>query len=416
MILVQNHRLPLSGSKIVAFVLLLSMLGACTPKVLRPGAGRKDTKEPTKEKPEKENKEGETKVVEKRAHFNNIALLLPFQLDKVIDSLPNKRDVERSSLALDFYQGFKLGLDNLTASGDNFKLEVLDTRDNVAEVKKLAVGKSTEEAALIVGPVFPTEINAFSDAANLSGKLQISPLAARSPSQYQTNKLVTVTPPIDVHAQVLAKYIASEYEIGDHVVLLNNIDEDSEKLLVPLRAALDKQAVKYSELHELNEIEASLNSVGKNMVVNASTNQFFIAQLLASLYKLKTESAYNISLVGHPNWSKLDLNPDYLSALQTCISSSYFIDEKKPEVQKFRQNYSALFKVIPSEFAFKGYDTGVFFGRLLAKYPKDYAEKLIKEKHMGTSIGFEFVLDPTMGYINNSVRLLRFNGQFYRPL
>lgn len=414
MILVQNHRLPLSGSKILAFVLLLGMLGACTPKVLRPG-GRKETKEPSKETPEKEVKEGEKTSVEKRVHFNNIALLLPFQLDKVVDSLPNKRDVERSSLALDFYQGFKLGLDNLTSGGDNFKLDVLDTRDDVAEVKRLASGKSIHDAALIVGPVFPTEINAFSNAVNLEGKLQISPLAARSPSQYQTNKLVTVTPPIDVHAQVLANYIASEYEIGDHVVILNNVDEDSEKLLVPLRASLDKKEVKYSELNELNEIEASLNTVGKNIVVNASTNQFFIAQLLASLYKLKTESAYDISLVGHPNWSKIDLNPDYLSALRTCISSSYVIDEKKSEVQKFRKDYFSRFKVIPSEFAFKGYDTGVFFGRLLANYPKDYAEKLVKEKHAGISIGFEFVHDPATGYINNSVRLLRFNGQFYRP-
>lgn len=414
MILVQNHRLLLSGSKILVFALLLSVLGACSPKVLRPG-GRKETKEPTKETPDKKVKDREKEAVEKRAHFNNIALLLPFQLDKVIDSVPNKRDVERSSLALDFYQGFKLGLDNLTSSGDNFKLDVLDTRDNVAEVRKIAVGKSITEAALVVGPVFPTEINAFSDVANLSGKLQISPLAARSPSQYQTNKLVTVTPPIDMHAQTLANYIASEYEIGDHVVILNNIDEDSEKLLVPLRAALDKKEVKYSELNELSEIEASLNTVGKNIVINASTNQFFIAQLLASLNKLKTESAYDISLIGHPNWSKLDLNPEYLSALRTCISSSYFIDEKKPEVQQFRKDYFSLFKVIPSEFAFKGYDTGVFFGRLLAKYPTDYAEKLVKEKHMGASIGFEFVHDPALGYINTSVRLLRFNGQFYRP-
>ncbi|WP_134091202.1 amino acid ABC transporter substrate-binding protein [Olivibacter sp. XZL3] len=416
MILVQNHRLPLSGSKILAFVLLLGTLGACAPKVLRPGGGSKDTKEPSKEAPTKEErKERDKEIVEKR-HFNNIALLLPFQLDKVVDSLPGKRDVERASLALDFYQGFKLGLDNLTRNGNNFKLEVLDSRDNAGEVKRLAVGKSVEEAALIVGPIFPTEIDAFSTAANLAGKLQISPLAARSPSQYQTNKLVTVTPPIGVHAQVLANYIASEFEIGDHVVIINNIDEDSEKLLVPLRASLDKLDVKYNEVTDLGEIEINLNTVGRNIVVNASTNQFFIAQLLAGLYKLKTESAYDISLIGHPNWSRFDLNPDYLAALRTSISSSYFVDEKNLEVQQFKRDYFSSFNVNPTEFAFKGYDTGVFFGRLLAMYPKDYADRLLKEKHKGVSIGFEFVRDPATGYVNNSVRLLQFNGQSYRPL
>lgn len=415
MILVQNHRLRLSGSKVLAFVFLLSFLASCAPKVLRPGGG-KGPKPPTKEPTEKEKEVGEKPVEKAPLHFNSMALLLPFQLDRVIDSLPNRTDVERAALALDFYQGFKLGLDRLSVDGENFKLHVLDTRDNVAEVKRIATDKGVEEAQIVIGPIFPTEINAFSSAANLEGKLQISPLAASSPSRYQVNNLVTVTPPIDVHAAVIAKHVAAKYGTADRVIIFANNDEDSRKLLDPLKAALDKLRVVYSEVEELTDIEISLGTTGKNVVINASTNQYFVAPLIASLYTLKTESGYDISLIGHPNWSKLDLNPEYLGLLNTCISSSYSVDEQNAAVKKFKDSYFSMFKVVPSEFAYKGYDTGLFFGKLLAKYPKDYAEQLLKEKHKGIAIGFEFVHSPESGYINNSVKLLRFDGRVYRPL
>ncbi|GAA4780568.1 hypothetical protein GCM10023231_04590 [Olivibacter ginsenosidimutans] len=416
MILVQNHRLLSSGSKLLAVLFLCGFLGACAPKILRPGG--KGPKEPSKESPtKKEEKPEEKKEAKAPIQFNNIALLLPFQLDKVIDSLPNSRDVERSALALDFYQGFKLGLDQVAKAGDNFKLHVLDTRDNILEVQKIAVDTNISAAQIVVGPVFPTEINAFSGRANLSGKLQISPLAASSPVGNQVNNLVTVTPTIAVHADVIGHYVAKQYgSAADHVVIFNNNDEDSRKLLDPLKAVLDQLNVHYVEINELGDMETSLGAIGKNVVINASTNQFFVAPLLADLARLKTEQSYDITLIGHPNWNKLDLNPDHLETLNTCISSSYYVDENSTATGVFRANYVKAFNVAPSEFAYKGYDTGVFFAKLLAKYPKDYVEHLVKEKHKGVAIGFAFVFNPTTGYVNNSVRLLRFNRRAYRPL
>lgn len=416
MILVQNHRLPLNGSRILTVILLIGLfLGACAPKVLRPG-GSKGTKVPPKKTEEADKKKDIEAAEKKEINFNNIALLLPFQLDKVIDSLPNKRDVDRSGLALDFYQGFKLGLDMLANEGDNFKLHVLDTKDNVGEVQKLAVGKDIVDAQLIIGPIFPTEINAFSTSANLKDKLQISPLAASNPSRYQVDNLVTVTPPIEVHAQVISKYIASKFGGDSKILIINTNDEDSRKFIDPLKTALEALDIQYTEVTEINEIEAALAVASKNLIINGSTNQYFVSPLIADLHRLKTEQAFDVSIIGHPNWSRLDLNAEYLSELNTCISSSYYVNEADDKVRKFRVNYFDLYKVIPSDFAFKGYDTGVFFGKLLAKHPKDYASQVAKDKYNGLSIGFDFKHNASAGYINNFVRLLRFNGTTYKPL
>jgi len=393
----------------------LVVLGACSPKVLRsskPKDGQVVVEE--KDKSGEKNKSEEKPVEEKAIVFNDIALILPFQLHKV-SQVPSKADVDRAALALDFYQGFKMGIDQLAVNGNNFRLNILDSRDNTVEVQRLAASKEVQQAQLIVGPVFPTEINAFSNTAKLTGKLQISPLAARSPSGYQMNNLVTVTPPIDIHAKAIADFIAKDIDTGDKVVIINNNDDDSKKFLAPLKEALNMHHVPFNEVSAMPDIEPNLAATGKNLVVAGATNPFFISPLLVELNKLKTESAYSISLIGHPNWVKLDLDRGYLMALNTCISSSFYVNDQDAATKQFIATYQSLYRVAPSEFAFKGYDTGVYFGRLLAKYPKDYARKLIDAKYRGLSIGFDFINEPNAGFVNNRITLLRISNNGFTP-
>lgn len=412
---VQNHRLRLSGSNCLIFLCLGAFLASCAPKILRPGG--KGTKTPTEKAPEKDKTENEKPEVEAPVHFNQIALLLPFQLNRVIDSLPNSRDVERASLALDFYQGFKLGLDQVANQGNNFKLHVLDTRDNTLEVQRVAANEQVTEADLIVGPVFPTEINAFGSRAHLEGKLQVSPLAASTPTGNQINNLVTVTPTIAVHAETIANYMVKQYgNAASRIVIFNNQDEDSQKLLNPLKADLEERHVTYTEVEALEDLEIALQATGKNLVVAGSTNLYAVSPLIASLARLKTEEGYDIALIGHPNWIKLNLNNEYLAALRTCITSSYYTDLSKQETAEFKAVYGERYKIQPTEFAYKGYDTGKFFGTLLAKYPTDYVKQLTEQKGDGIAIGFAFAFDPNSGYVNHHVQLLRFNGDGYKPL
>src|SRR3546814_275839 len=182
MILVRNRRLPLNGSKCLLGLSVLVLLAACTPKVrvLRaPGSNVPSKTEAPTEKEETREKPEEEEVVD----FNQIALLLPFELEKANPHAPSAADIKRSALALDFYQGFKTGLDALSAEGANFKLNVLDTRDDAGENARIAKLGEVQDAALVVGPIYPKEIQVFGFNAQLDYALQISPLAASMPSR-----------------------------------------------------------------------------------------------------------------------------------------------------------------------------------------------------------------------------------------
>ncbi len=413
---VQNHRRPLNGNKLlIALIALICVFDACAPKVLRPGGSRPSTEEPKDDRKRPEETDEPETSTKPEASFNAIALLLPFQLDKVNGPYPGKADVERSALALDFYQGFRMGLNQVSGNDINFKLDVLDSKDNAVEARNLATSEVVRQAGLVVGPIFPSEIEAFSQQASLGKKLQISPLAASNPNRYQLDNLVTVTPPIEVHAQALANYLNDNKEISDRILILNLGDADGDKFLNPLKQALSKLRISFDELRDAEELASSVAIASRNFVIVGSTNTYAIMPVVERLYSMKTEEQYDIQLWGHPNWTRAKLDGNFLSGLETRITTSYYINERMPDVARFRQGYKRAFNVEPTEFSFKGFDTGLFFGKLLAEYPDSYAEELVKENYQGNSIGFRFQFDKSSGYVNHAISVLKFDGKSYIP-
>ncbi len=128
MISVRNRLQPLSGNRWLLLLLLAIALiaAACSPK-LRPV-----TVAPVKKEPEKPVvKTQPVKEPEKPAgpKVSTISLLLPFDLDHLAPGSPYTTvSLREADIALDYYRGFKLALDSLTAQGYNFKLLVYDTR------------------------------------------------------------------------------------------------------------------------------------------------------------------------------------------------------------------------------------------------------------------------------------------------
>lgn len=415
MISVQNHRLLLSGSKLLAFVAFLSFLASCS--VLQPKAPTPTA--PKAEKPiePKEPSEEPAKPVE--ASVNKVVLLLPFQLDKIKGEVPSRADVKRAEMPLDFYQGFKLALDNLAKEGKNFQLNVVDTRDNVAQISTLARNSDVQSADLIVGPIFPKEISAFASAANLGYSLQVSPLAASAPSVFNIGNLVSLVAPIDQHAEGLADYLTSKVRSRDRIIIYNSEDSESVKFLVPLTKRLNeigKGKIDLVKINNLEDLDSRMTSDGKNYFITALLNKFAVDGMLVKLTDVRNNFGYDIQLIGHPNWAKSSFQSTNLRDLNTIITTSYHVDPSNSKVRSFQQQYNREFKIDPSEFAYKGYDTGYFFGSLLTKYGPDYAKSLLDESYKGLQTSYTFNYNPKWGYVNTFIQILQFDGYQYQPI
>src|SRR5690554_2706937 len=282
--LVQNRQQRLSGNKLIGLLVLFLFLSSCS--VLKPKPPVPVT--PPDEKPIESEFPKEDIAKPINESVNSIVLLLPFELEK-IGSEPTRADVKHVEVPLDFYQGFKVALDNLIQDGYNFKLTVLDTRDNATQNARLAVTPEVQSADLIVGPIFPKEIPVFSKAGKLTYSLQVSPLAASKPSQFNIPNLVSLVAPIDLHSQGLANYFDDIKKSSDRIIIINKLDDDSRGFLSPLKQSLTEKSISFSEINDLNQIADIVGTDGKNFVVLGTVDKYIVNSILTRLVEIQAK-------------------------------------------------------------------------------------------------------------------------------
>lgn len=392
-----------SGFNCLVFLCLV--LASCTPKIITPVSkpGKEIKKETKEEKPAKKFTEA------------GISLLVPFKLNQLNLQTATKGQLERADMAIDFYQGVKLGIDSAAALGLNFKLNVFDTRDENSQIATLLKEESIKNSNLIIGPIFPEGIKQMSSYAIANDIPVVSPLAASRPSDFNNPNLISIVNNIDQHAVKIADYIAKHYQSSSAIVVLINPKKAAdEQFAAPLRNHLKAKYPSFivQEFTSAYAFETRMIKGKKYALIICSAEATFVTPSIDKIYKLKNlkTGGYDISLFGHPNWLKQNYNVDQLQSLNTIVSTSYRVDYKTAAAINFVKKYRSAFSYEPSEYSFKGFDIGFYFGKLLAKHGVNYLDYLIKEKYKGLHNSFEFGFDPQYGYFNKQLMLLQYKN------
>jgi len=384
-------------------------LGACSPKVLPPAPV---VKTETEKKPEVV-KEQPKPVVLPPAKTSVVSLILPFALNNLNTGYTNE-GLKQANLSADFYQGFKMALDSLTSFGYNYELHVFDSQGQSSQAHALAYNSQIRASDLIVGPVFPDDMKAFASVFAYPRNPIISPLSPAAPSSISNQNLVTVTPPLQYHAIAAAKYAIGKMKPKRIFILNSGFTADKEYIGYFKRAvdSLTKKTVQFTDVivskGDLSTIIPRLSPTTENVVVVPSTNQQFLQITLQSLDELST--AYPITLFGHPNWEKVTfLKAELLQRLKTHITSSDRVNYKASSTVKFLRNYRKLYKIEPSEYAIKGFDEGLYFGKLLANSSSgNIKPELEKTDFDGIHNNFNFVGLAGSGWVNTYVDVLTY--------
>lgn len=413
MILVPNRLQLSSGNRHVLILCLIVFISACSRKTAP--VKTEGVKVPPV------SKKAEEVPPPKKDIDHSMVLLLPFELNKINLKTAGTKEIGKSDMAVDFYQGFKLALDSLSEDGHNYKLQVLDTQDQEARVVNLARAASVKENDIIIGPVFPDALSTFSEFFDKDpSKLIVSPLAASNPAQFKNPNLVTVNNDVDQHGWKIADYINRNYRPeAVNIVLVNTKNTDDEKFSAPLRkyiSELSKGKLKIIERPNSIGLQTHLSTSKNNLVILSSSDRSFLLPTINKLYQLVSEN-YKIELFGHPNWTKATfLDGTKMQALKTKVSASYFVNYKADNVKHFVARYRDEYGFEPSEFSFKGFDIGYYLGGLLEKYGKDYARHLTKETYDGLHNKFRFENDPVSGYSNTELKLLTYRSLELQPI
>jgi hypothetical protein len=404
-----RNRLPLlSGNKWLLLVFITLFIGACSPKVRRvpPPVNIYVEPPPPAPKPVAPPVKAPVKV-------SVISLLLPFGLDNIGPGLRYAdSSLEKARIAADYYRGFKLALDSLTFYGYNYKLQVFDTRDVNAQTHSLANNPQIRGSDLIVGPVFPEEIKVFTGVLTGARKPIVSPLSPESPDVFKNQNLVTVNPPLEYHAWRAAQYINDRISPQKIFILRSGYTEENEYVAL-FKRAIDSLSNKHIKIISLmvrrgvlRPLIAQLSKNKENVFVIPSTDQAFLTVTLRSMDTLANK--YPVTLFGHPSWERFSfLNVRILQHLKTHITSATNVNYKSAETITFIRSYLAAFHANPSAYAIKGFDEGLYFGRLLAT--KDL-KNMQENDFTGLHNDFHFVKKPGLGWINTHVNLLLYTN------
>ncbi len=411
MISVQNHLLQLSGNKWLCLFLLMLGLGACSPKVQPPPPS---VKTETEKKPEIV-KEQPKPVVAPPVKTSVISLILPFALNN-LSSGYTADGLKQANLSVDFYQGFKMALDSLSAFGYNYELHVYDSQGQASQSHALAYNSQVRASDLIVGPVYPEDVKAFASVLTAQRNPIVSPLSPAAPSSIANQNLITVTPPLQYHAAAAAKYATGKIKAKRIFILSSGFTADKEYIRYFKKVAdsLTKKSVQYTELlvskGDLSTIIPRLSATAENVFVIPSTNQDFLMVTLKSLDDLSAK--YPVTLFGHPNWEKFTfLKAEQLQRLKTHITNADRVNYKDRSTVNFLRNYRRIYQSEPSEYSIKGFDDGLYFGKLLAVGTLGNIKSDIeKTGFTGMHNSFNFVRLPGLGWVNTHVDVLTYTN------
>jgi hypothetical protein len=408
MISVQNHRPQLSGNKWLTFLFIALIAAACSPKV-RPVAvqpKKNEAKPADKAQPQNAVKPAVSKV-------SNIALLLPFGLDHLRPGSPyTSVTLKEADISLDYYRGFKLALDSLTGKGYNYKLQVFDSKGEKAQAHSLGLNPAVRSSDLIVGPVFPDDIKAFTGAYPNAAQPVVSPLSPASPSTIKSQALVTMIPPLEYHAWGAARYVNDKIKAKKVFILKSGYSEEND-YIIPFKKAIDSLSKKHTQvvyltvIHgQLSSLIPQLSSTSENVFIIPATNQHFLNVTLRGLDTLSR--LYRVAVFGHPSWASLAfLKTDLLQRLNTHITSSDNIDYKAANTVTFITDYRNEYHTEPTAYAIKGFDEGMYWGQMLADGD---LKNLSGKDYEGLHNNFHFQKKVGLGWVNTHINIYKYSN------
>jgi ABC-type branched-subunit amino acid transport system substrate-binding protein len=478
MILVLNRLLPLSGSKNGAFFLFifLFVFSACKttsvangteivhPVVVDPTIphpkeekvekedipievveekedkevkeDKKDKDDDEKEQPTKVDKMVETEIPVGKKDYN-VGLILPFtlwsyeyDLEKDTFSFEFSRATET---AIEFYQGFKMGLDELKNSSIELDIYVSDDQNSTKRIQNLIDDSSLLDMDLLIGPVFNSNLRVVAEYCKTNKIPIISPLSSSSDITTNNPYYYSANGTEIAHLEALLKHIHQNFPDKTLKILHNNTPHEL-KVITSIENIINSQykknpiqldTIAITTKSKSESIKYRLDSLQNNIILIPSSQEIFTSfalNFLIELYKKHPMTVY-----GMPAWRNFSkLNYDYLERLNVHLSSAYWVNDTQAEASKFLEKFTTRYEMPPTEYAYQGYDLAHFVVAYLSKTVNSKKTKerflSLEEPSKGLQTSYDFIprrnfeTDLIEYWDNQFIHILKFENYAFKKV
>jgi len=365
----------------------------------------------------------------------DVALILPFFLS-VYDSVSvlYQNSSEPSAepefikpfVFIQFYEGFLMAVDSMKNSGMNVTLHVFNLEDDIDEAKKLIKNPELKSMDLIVGPVYSNTFKILAEFAKQYTINIVNPFSTREETTWGNPYVFQPQPVYSSQNDKLVDYLNEKHDYSQIFIARHNQYRDEaafnslkDKLNDDLETRKGPSTGLYHEIIYSQDSTYSFEHLASvnypNVVVVYSESKVFILDIMRSLNELR--DTFNIVVIGMPDWTNIEgLEAEYLNNLNTHVitdqNTNYDLELVKNFVIKFRKQYATE----PRDFAYSGYNIGIYFLSALMKYGPSFNDCIPYFDMELINMGFDFESSGTNGFQNKNWKILSMEGYKYKDI
>ncbi|HZK07279.1 MAG TPA: LysM peptidoglycan-binding domain-containing protein [Bacteroidales bacterium] len=360
-----------------------------------------------------------------------VALLLPFDfatVDSVMASPasyiddPNPRFLKPFAF-IEFYEGFLMAIDSLEKVGLNVEVFVYDAPNSVAATQKIIDNPELRQMDLIIGPVYSKSFEMMADFAHEHQIPLVNPFSVReevtmgNPHVFQvqpvqSDQVEALTDYLNLHFPKAQIFLTKHNEYRDQQGF-GNIKSYFSQHLAPRPSGGELFYSFFYNSDNMNVFKKQAAVNNDNVVVAFTTNKVYIMELLRALNEMRNQ--YNITLIGMPDWLAIEgLDMEYLNNLDVHYLAKEYVDMHDKVDREFAKSFQQQYNAEPGEFAWSGYNTGIYFMSALMKYGSSFMPCIRYFDMELLNMGYDFEADGNNGFRNKNWKVVRMSN--YRLL
>jgi len=347
-----------------------------------------------------------------------IALLLPFGTrDTTVQKTIQNRMVE-------YLEGFLLALENIKKEGISVNLQIYDAGSGTKDIQEALKKKEMQDINLLIGGLSEDQIRLLSRFAKEKNIPYVIPITPQSNEPFNNPNAYQINTPQSYQYSKASLAFINKYG-KDNIIIVSDETNASDKkeFISLLKQDLQDKNIPYKtislEATFFKDIKVLLRSNRNNVIVPSDDSVETLSKLIISLKSISDDQPdLSLSLFGYPLWQAYSAK--YLSDLYRLNATFYTIfysDPTSPDVKTFYNTfYKWYMRSLENNFpkyGILGYDTGMYFIRLIHAYGTPFDSHINDLRYTGIQTDFYFErLNNWSGFINTNMYLINYNSDY----
>ena len=331
-----------------------------------------------------------TSNVKQSKGYYNFGILLPLDIETLDPERPRK-----NQYALDIYQGMKMAKSTLLKEGITINFFTYDVGNSTDDMLELVNNESFKKMDLLVGPLY-TETNKVATAYCETYQIPIvNPMSNNRKILDDYNLSFLAQPSAEMQALKASDFVRKQPFLGRNTAIYYTDSPNDSMMAVTYRNQMQK--VGY-EIVKFEKIQSYSDDIVSKLPINKVSHIFMATSDkkagLSMITALNRKENMSPLITTAEAFNSSSLSNGTLSGREVYCIDPEFIDLEKPEVDGFRKDYLAKYGIIPSYYAFHGYDLALFWGRIMGRNASNIRKGLDSResyKDIYTLSGYDYV-------------------------